>query len=265
MLRASSTADEPVIDLCITTFIILYCNKIQTGDKEEEMEPLTPSARTTLRRLPERGSFERARVRGILDEGLVCHVGFMAEHGPVVIPTTYARVEDLLYLHGSPASRMLRALRTGVETCVTVTLLDGLVLARSAFHHSMNYRSVVIFGIAREVTDAAEKLAALRALVEHVVPGRWDDTRAPSARELARTAVLALPLDEASVKHRAGPPADDDEDYALDHWAGVVPLCLEAASPIGDPKLRDGIPCPSYWRSSTSSGRGRCLASRPRT
>jgi nitroimidazol reductase NimA-like FMN-containing flavoprotein (pyridoxamine 5'-phosphate oxidase superfamily) len=212
------------------------------------MEPLTPSERTTLRRLPERGSFERERIREILDEALVCHVGLVAEHGPVVIPMSYARADDRLYLHGSSASRLLRSLRAGAEACVTVTLLDGLVLARSAFHHSVNYRSVVIFGAAREVTDAEEKLAALRAIVEHVVPGRWGDTRGPSAKELARTLVLALPLDEASAKLRTGPPADDEEDYALDHWAGVIPLRLEAAAPIEDPKLRDGVPCPAYAR-----------------
>ena len=210
------------------------------------MEPLTPTERTALRRLPERGSFERDRLEEILDEALVCHVGFAGEHGPVVIPMSYARAGDRLYLHGSSASRLLRSLRDGVEACVTVTLLDGLVLARSAFHHSVNYRSAVVFGTARELTDAAEKLAALRAIVEHVVPGRWGDTRGPSAKELARTLVLALPLDEASVKLRTGPPADDDEDRELNHWAGVIPLRLEAAAPVRDPELRDGIPCPAY-------------------
>jgi nitroimidazol reductase NimA-like FMN-containing flavoprotein (pyridoxamine 5'-phosphate oxidase superfamily) len=214
--------------------------------RSRAMEPLTPTPPTTLRRLPERGSLEREKLLEILDEGLVCHVGFVSERGPVVIPTSYARVEDLLYLHGSPASHMLRSLRAGIEACVTVTLLDGLVLARSAFHHSMNYRSAVIFGTAREVTDAAEKLEALRALVEHVVPGRWGDTRSPSAKELRGTLVLALPLEEASVKLRSGPPVDDAEDRALEYWAGVVPLRLEAAEPIPDPELRDGIACPSY-------------------
>jgi len=210
------------------------------------MQPLTPTERTALRRVPERGSFERERLEEILDEALVCHVGLAGEHGPVVIPMSYARAGDRLYLHGSSASRLLRSLRDGVEACVTVTLLDGLVLARSAFHHSVNYRSAVVFGTARELTDAAEKLAALRAIVEHVVPGRWSDTRGPSAKELARTLVLALPLDEASVKLRTGPPVDDEEDRELDHWAGVIPLRLEAAEPVRDPELRDGIPCPAY-------------------
>ena len=210
------------------------------------MQPLTPTERTALRRAPQRGSFERERLEAILDEALVCHVGLAGEHGPVVIPMSYARAGDRLYLHGSSASRLLRSLRDGVEACVTVTLLDGLVLARSAFHHSVNYRSAVVFGTARELTDAEEKLAALRAIVEHVVPGRWDDTRGPSAKELARTLVLALPLDEASVKVRTGPPVDDDEDRELDHWAGVIPLCLEAAAPVRAPDLRDGVPCPAY-------------------
>jgi nitroimidazol reductase NimA-like FMN-containing flavoprotein (pyridoxamine 5'-phosphate oxidase superfamily) len=212
------------------------------------MATLTPTPRTRVRRRSERGSHERERVYRILDEGLVCHVAFVGEQGPVVIPTTYARIDDRLYLHGSPASRMLRSLESGIETSVAVTLLDGLVLARSAFHHSMNYRSAIVFGRAREVTDAEEKLAALRALVEHVVPGRSSDTRGPNVRELARTLVLALPLDEASAKLRSGPPTDDEEDLGLDHWAGVIPLELRPLEPLDDPALRPGVGQPDYAR-----------------
>ena len=210
------------------------------------MAELIPTPRTTVRRRPERGRHEREVVYAILDEGLVCHVGFTADQGPVVIPTTYARDGDFLYLHGSPASRMLRNLAAGVDCCVTVTLLDGLVLARSAFHHSMNYRSVVVLGTAVAVEDASEKLRALEAFVEHIVPGRTAGTRGPSVKELARTLVLRLPLEEASAKLRVGPPSDDEEDLALDHWAGVVPLSLTAGEAIDDPLLRDGIPRPVH-------------------
>lgn len=206
--------------------------------------PEAPSDRVRLRRLPQRGVYDRAAVHAILDEGLVCHVGFVAEGQPFVIPTTYARVEDRLYIHGSAASRMLRTLREGIPVSVTVTLIDGLVLARSAFHHSMNYRSVVALGTAREVTDPAEKLAALDAIVEHVVPGRTGQIRPPSASELKATLVLTLPLDEVSAKVRSGPPLDDEEDYALPHWAGVIPLRLEPSAPIADPRLASGIEAP---------------------
>jgi nitroimidazol reductase NimA-like FMN-containing flavoprotein (pyridoxamine 5'-phosphate oxidase superfamily) len=212
------------------------------------MATLTPTPRTRLRGRSERGSHDRELVYQILDEGLVCHVAFVGEQGPVVIPTTYARIDDRLYLHGSPASRMLRSLESGIETSVAVTLLDGLVLARSAFHHSMNYRSAIVFGRAREVTDAEEKLASLRALVEHVVPGRSSDTRGPNVRELARTLVLALPLDEASAKLRSGPPTDDEEDLGLGHWAGVIPLELRPLEPLDDPALRPGVGQPDYAR-----------------
>ena len=200
----------------------------------------TPTARSTVKRLPKRASYERETVYRILDEGLICHVGFVADNQPVVIPTGYARAGDTLYLHGSAASRMLRALAGGVEVCVTVTLLDGLVLARSAFHHSMNYRSVVVFGRASAVGGRREKLEALRAFSEHVVKGRWDEVRQPTEKELRSTLVLALPLEEASAKVRAGPPVDDEEDYRMNVWAGVVPLRLAAGEPEPDPRLAPG-------------------------
>lgn len=201
------------------------------------METLTKTARTTLRRLPQRGAFDRESINQILDEGFICHVGFAVEGQPFVIPTGYARVGDRLLIHGSQASRMLRALGQGIEVCVTVTLIDGLVLARSAFHHSMNYRSVVVFGRPIVVEEREEKVAALRALSEHMIPGRWDNVREPNERELQLTTVLSLPLDEASAKVRTGPPLDDEEDYELPVWAGVIPLRLVAGTPIPDPRL----------------------------
>lgn len=172
--------------------------------------------RTTLKRLPNRGSYDRALIYSILDEGFICHMGFTVDNRPFVIPTGYARAGDKLYVHGSQASRMMRALQGGIDLCLTVTLLDGLVLARSAFHHSMNYRSVVVFGKASVVEDEAEKMEALRAFTEHIVPGRWDEVRWPNPSELKATTVLSLPLAEASAKIRTGPPLDDEEDYQLD-------------------------------------------------
>lgn len=203
-----------------------------------------PSARTTLRRLPARGHFDFATLAAILDEALWAHVGFVHDGQPFVIPTLHARVERTLYLHGSAASRMLRTLAQGVPVCVTASLIDGLVLARSAFHHSANYRSVVVLGTARLVEDPDEKLAALRAISEHVLRGRWDEVREPNEKELKATSVLALPIEEASAKVRTGPPGDDEEDYARECWAGVLPLRLTAAAPIPDPRLRPGIPVP---------------------
>ena len=204
--------------------------------------------RTNLKRLPKRGYFDRETVYGILDEGFICHVGFAPEGQPFVIPTGYARADDQLYIHGSQASRMLRTLSGGVDACVTVTIIDGLVLARSAFHHSMNYRSVVIFGRATLVEDRKEKYAALLALSEHIVRGRWADVREPTEQELIQTTVLSLPLMEASAKIRTGPPLDDEEDYAMNVWAGVVPLKLVAGEPINDPRLPEGIEVPEYAR-----------------
>lgn len=207
-------------------------------------DTIKPTPRTTLRRLPARGVFDRAAVNAILDEALVCHVGFAVEGQPYVIPTTYARDGDRLLIHGSAASRMLKTLRGGVPVCVTVTLLDGLVIARSAFHHSMNYRSVVVLGTAREVAGDDEKQAALAAIVDHVLHGRSAQTRPPSALELKATSVLALPIDEASAKVRTGPPVDDEEDYGLPWWAGVLPLTLTSGAPLPDPRLGAGIEAP---------------------
>jgi nitroimidazol reductase NimA-like FMN-containing flavoprotein (pyridoxamine 5'-phosphate oxidase superfamily) len=210
------------------------------------MTEVRPTTRTRVRRIPERGVYDRAVIDAILDEGLLCHVGFVHDGQPVVIPTLYARVGDVVYVHGSAASRMLRTLSNESDVCLTVTLLDGLVLARSAFHHSANYRSVVVFGLARRVDDAAEKLAALEAFAEHVAPGRWADVRRPTALELKATTVLALPLLEASAKVRSGPPIDDDEDYARDTWAGVIPLQLAAGLPETDARAPAGVAVPGY-------------------
>ena len=202
--------------------------------------------RTRHRRLPARGSHDRDVIGRILDEGLVCHVGFAGPEGVFVQPMGYARDGDRLILHGSAGSRLMRRLAEGVEICVTVTLVDGLVLARSAFHHSMNYRSVVAFGRARAITDEAEKRRALQALTEHLVPGRTRDARGPNARELAATMVLELPLEEVSAKIRTGPPSDDPEDLTLPVWSGVIPLRLVPAVPVSAPDLAAGVPAPSY-------------------
>jgi len=210
------------------------------------MEKLTQTARTTLKRLPQRGAFDRESINQILDEGFICHVGFAVDGQPYVIPTGYARAGDRLFIHGSQASRMLRTLGQGIDVCLTVTLIDGLVLARSAFHHSMNYRSVVVFGRATVVDEREEKLSALRALSDHMIPGRWDDVRKPSERELQLTTVLSLPLDEASAKVRTGPPLDDEEDYELPVWAGVIPLRMIASAPHPDPRLPVEIDPPPY-------------------
>ena len=203
---------------------------------------LEQTDRTRIRRLPERGNYDPAVINAILDEALICHVGFVVEGRPVVIPTIHARVSDHLYFHGSPAAGMLRTLRGGVDACVTVTLLDGLVLARSAFHHSMNYRSVVVFGKAEEVVDCDEKIRVLDKLVEHVCRGRSADARRPNEQELKQTLVLRIPIAEASAKIRTGPPKDDEEDYALPIWAGVLPLALVPSSPIPD----NGAAVPEY-------------------
>jgi nitroimidazol reductase NimA-like FMN-containing flavoprotein (pyridoxamine 5'-phosphate oxidase superfamily) len=187
--------------------------------------------------VPERGAYDRGQIDAILDAGLVCHLGFVHGGHPFVIPTLYARVDDEVFFHGSAASRMLRSLRDGVDACLTVTLVDGLVLARSIFHHSINYRSVVVLGRAVEVTDVDEKVRALEAFGERILPGRWADVRPPSRKELKATSILRLPLDEASAKLRQGPPADDEEDYELPVWAGVIPLALRAGAPEADPLL----------------------------
>lgn len=208
----------------------------------------TPTERTVLKRLPKRGEYDRAAVFQILDEAFICHAGFIVEDRPVVIPTSYARIEDDLFIHGSAASRMLRSLEEGIDVCVTVTLIDGLVLARSAFHHSINYRSVVIFGNATAVDDPDEKLKALHAFTDHVVPGRWEEVRSPDEGELRATLVLKLPLGEVSAKIRTGPPIDDEKDYSLSVWAGVIPLNLTAGTPVNDHRLPAGIDAPEYAR-----------------
>ena len=208
-----------------------------------------PSERTEVRRLAERGVYDADTINAIVDEALICHVGFVDDDGsPVVIPTIHARARDVLYLHGSAASKMLRSVKRGGQVCITITLIDGIVLARSLFHHSMNYRSVVIFGAAREVTDLEEKQLAFRAVTDHIVVGRWDDARQPTDKENRATTIVAIPLDEASAKVRSGPPCDDDEDYALRVWAGVLPLSLVAGAPVADPVLPEDIAEPDYLR-----------------
>ena len=197
-----------------------------------------------MKRHPERGAYDRATIDSILDEALICHLGFVADGRPFVIPTIHARDGDTLYIHGSPGSRMLRAAKEGVDICVTVTLLDGLVVARSVYKHSMNYRSVVALGRARELTDNDEKLRAMRCVVEHVLPGRWEDARRPNEGEIKGTTILALPLDEASAKIRSGPPTDADADLELPVWAGVIPLRIEPSDPVAAERV-DGPP-PAY-------------------
>lgn len=218
------------------------------------------TARTTVRRLPKRGVYDKATIYSILDEGFICHVGFAVDGQPYVIPTGYARCGDALYLHGSAANRMLKTAGDGVDICVTVTLLDGLVLARSAFHHSMNYRSVVVLGKARPVIDEQEKRDALHAFTNCVVPGRWEETRQPTAQELKATNVLALAIEEASAKVRTGPPIDDEEDYALPVWAGVVPLETKPGAPVPDARKLPDVPdidLGRFTRFQNGSARGR--------
>jgi hypothetical protein len=196
--------------------------------------------------LPKRGDYSQETIYGILDAAFLCHAGFVIDGQPYVIPTGFGRKGETLYLHGSAASRMLRTLAGGVDVCVTVTLVDGIVLARSAFHHSMNYRSVVILGRARQIEDAEEKTEALRVISEQIVRGRWNDVRKPAPQELKATAVLALPIEEASAKIRTGPPLDDEEDYALDVWAGVLPLAMHSGEPLADARLKQGLKVPEY-------------------
>jgi uncharacterized protein len=219
------------------------------------MNNFVPTERTTLRRLPKRGVFERAEVYQILDEGFICHVGFITAGKPVVIPTSYWRVEDDLYIHGSAASRMLTSIEQGLDVCVTVTLIDGLVLARSAFHHSINYRSVVVFGRAAMVDDTDEKMKLMQTFTDHIIPGRWNDVRAPNGAELRATLVLKLPLNEVSAKVRTGPPIDDEEDYNLPIWAGVLPLRLIADPPVADDRVPNEVSTPDYAIKYSRNGR----------
>jgi uncharacterized protein len=208
-----------------------------------------PSERVRLRRKRERGAYDRERIEQILDEGLIAHLGIVDPDGqPIVVPTLHARHGDVVYCHGSPAARSLKALAAGAPACLTVSLIDGLVLARSAMHHSANYRSVVILASARLVDEPAEKLRALEAIVEQLVPGRWAQVRPPTENEMKATSVLALPIEEASAKIRTGPPLDDEEDYALDTWAGVIPLSLTPGTPEADPRLPGAIPVPEHAR-----------------
>jgi nitroimidazol reductase NimA-like FMN-containing flavoprotein (pyridoxamine 5'-phosphate oxidase superfamily) len=206
------------------------------------MDTYSPTGRTEVKRLAKRGVYDKAQIHAILDEGYLCHVGFVVEGQPYVIPTGYARSGDRIYIHGSAASRMLRTLDQGVDLCVTVTLVDGFVLARSAFHHSMNYRSVVVLGKARPVTDPNEKWNALRSFTNHIVPGRWEEVRQPTEQELKATSVLSLRLDEVSAKVRTGPPIDDEEDYAFPVWAGVVPVRTQVDQPVPDARLLPDVP-----------------------
>ncbi len=205
-----------------------------------------PTSRTRVVREPHRAVYDREEIYRILDEGFLCHIGFVVDGQPYVIPTSYGRKDANLYIHGSSASRMLRNLKEGIAMCVTVTLLDGLVLARSVFNHSMNYRSVVILGRAALVENPAEKLEALRILSEHIIPGRWADSRQPNEKELKVTSVLRVPMEEFSAKVRTGPPIDDEEDYSFPTWAGVVPLEMKAGEPINDFRLEPERQVPTY-------------------
>jgi nitroimidazol reductase NimA-like FMN-containing flavoprotein (pyridoxamine 5'-phosphate oxidase superfamily) len=207
-----------------------------------------PTPRTTVRRLKKRAVYDKAVVHAILDEGFICHLGFVVETQPYVIPTIYARHGETLYFHGAVASRTLKTLATGVDVCLTVTLMDGMVLARSAFHHSMNYRSVVVLGNARLVLDPEERMLALKVITDHAVPGRWDEVRGPNELEMKQTSVLALPLEEVSAKVRSGPPVDDDEDYSLPIWAGVVPLETHVTKPLDDGRVLPGVAPPDLAR-----------------
>jgi nitroimidazol reductase NimA-like FMN-containing flavoprotein (pyridoxamine 5'-phosphate oxidase superfamily) len=213
-------------------------------------ETYTPTERTQVKRRSMRGVYDKSRVHAILDEGFVCHVGFVVDGCQVVFPTAYARFRDQIYLHGSPASRIMRlgSEAQDLDLCITVTLVDGLVLARSSFHTSINYRSVVVYGKARPVTEIPEKRAALRLFTNHLIPGRWEVAKQPTDQELKATSVLALTLDEVSAKIRTGPPIDDEEDYALPVWGGVVPVIQSFGTPIPDDRVLDGLAAPQLTR-----------------
>jgi uncharacterized protein len=217
-------------------------------------QPYTPTPRTRLVREADRAVYDRESAYRILDEGFLCHVGFVADGQPFVIPTSYGRKDDRLFIHGSAASRMLRNVKEGIPVCITVTLLDGLVLARSIFNHSMNYRSVVVLGKATLVDDPAEKIEALRLLSEHIIPGRWADSRQPNERELKATSILRVPIEEFSAKVRKGPVVDDEEDYSFPTWAGVVPLEMVAGEPVDDARLTPGREVPVYAKHYVRKG-----------
>ena len=222
----------------------------------------SPSQRTTLKRRPERGAYDTASARAVFDAALNCHVAFVAAEGhPVVLPTIHGRIDDRLYIHGSVASRLVRTLATNIECCVSATIVDGLVYARSAFHMSMNYRSVVAFGRATLVQADHEKVAAMRAITERLMPGRWADVRPPARSELAQMAVVSVPLEEASVKIRSGPPVDEAQDYERDVWAGVVPLRMVPGPPAPDPLLPRGQALPPYLYPGVGQNSGTSWAS----
>ncbi len=217
-------------------------------------ETVGTTPRTKIRQVARNAVHDRESVNAILDEGLVCHVGFVEDGQPYVLPMSYARDGNKLYVHGSASSRLLKALAGGTPCCITVTLIDGIVLARSLLHHSMNYRSVVIIARGRALTKGEEKNRALERITEHVVPGRWNDARQPTDRELDATSVIEFPIEECSAKMRTGPPNDDERDYQLPHWAGVIPLALMAGEPVPDERLKPGTPRPSYVSDYTRPG-----------
>jgi len=219
------------------------------------MDDFQPTARTRVKRLHQRALYDRKSIYRILDAGVVCHVGYTIDDHPYVTTTSYWRDGDRIYWHGSSASRMLRTLKGGVPVCVNVSLIDGLVLARSGFHSSINYRNVMLFGNAKALDDEQEKLDALKAFSDRITPGRWEELRPPTTQEIKATTVLVMPIEEAVAKERAGPPSDDEEDYALDVWAGEVPLRQVADAPIPDPKLKAGIAEPSYLQDYELEGK----------
>jgi uncharacterized protein len=210
------------------------------------MTPNVKSGRNQIKRLPKRAHYDRDTIYRILDEALICHVGFAMEGQPYVIPINFARTDDTIVLHGAKASRLLNHIAAGHPVCVEATIVDGLVLARSVFHHSVNYRSVVLFGAGRLVEDEPEKLAALRAVTEHLIPGRWEEARLPNRKEMNATSVVSIKIDEASAKVRVGPPVDDEEDYSLPVWAGVLPLQETARAPVPDELQPESMPLPEY-------------------
>ena len=220
------------------------------------MSDFEPTTQNRVRRIPARGHYDKAVIYPIIDEALICHVGFVEDGLPYVIPTIHARNGDKLIFHGAKASRMMKQITSGGMICVTFTLLDGLVLARSTFHSSMNYRSAVVFGRGRPLTDDAEKMIALEVLTEHLAHGRWQDARPPNAKELNATAVAELTIESASAKIRTGPPGDDEEDYALPIWAGVLPIQQQYLPPINDPRLADGLVAPDYIVNYSRNGKG---------
>lgn len=223
------------------------------------MDDFQPTARTRVKRLHQRAHYDRETIYRILDAGFVCHVGYTIDDHPYVTTTSYWREGDRIYWHGSSASRMLRTLKGDVPVCLNVSLIDGLVLARSGFHSSINYRTVMLFGKATALNNDQEKLAALEAFSERITPGRWDELRPPTAQELKATTVLAMPIEEAVAKERAGPPGDDEEDYALDVWAGELPLRIVAEAPVPDPRLKAGIDEPDYLKSYDLEGSSKGL------